>query len=265
MTKTISILGCGWLGLPLAKRLVKEGFRVKGSTTSPAKVSVLEEAQIQAYVFKVTDGFEGEVEDFFEADILVLNIPPGRRNPKVETEHPQQVARVVKAAIKGGIQQLVFISSSSVYGSNNDIVTERTTAAPTTGSGRALVRAEQLLQEQDITLTILRMAGLFGPNRHPARFLAGKKDVKNATAPINLVELDDAVSAILGVIQQEKWGTLYNVCADDHPQRKDYYTQQAIALDLAPPTFLEEEVATYKIVANQKIKTELGLTFKPLN
>ncbi len=265
MTKTISVLGCGWLGLPLAKRLVKEGFRVKGSTTSPAKVPVLEEAQIQAYVFKVTDSFEGEIEDFFEADILVLNIPPGRRNPKVETTHPQQVARVVKEAIKGGIQQLVFISSSSVYGSNNDTVTEMTTAAPITASGRALLKAEQLLQQETIALTVLRMAGLFGPNRHPARFLAGKKDLKNAAAPINLVVLDDAVSAIVKVIQQEKWGTLYNVCADEHPQRQDYYTQKARELDLPPPSFLHEDKVTYKVVSNKKIKAELGLTFRTIS
>lgn len=265
MTKTISVLGCGWLGFPLAKRLVKEGFRVKGSTTSLTKVAALEEAQIQAYVFKVTNSFEGAVEDFFEADTLVLNIPPGRRNPKVETEHPQQVERVVKAAIKGGVQQMVFISSSSVYASNNDIVTEETLPAPMTSSGRALVRAEQLLQQQAIALTVLRMAGLFGPNRHPARFLAGKKDLKNATAPINLVELDDAVSAILGVIQQEKWGALYNVCADEHPQRRDYYTQKATELGLSPPTFLNEDKLTYKIVSNQKIKAELGLTFQQIS
>jgi len=265
MTKTISVLGCGWLGLPLAKRLVEEGFRVKGSTTSLTKVATLEEAQIQAYVFKVSDSFEGEIKDFFEADILVLNIPPGRRNPKVETEHPQQVERVVKEALRGGVQQMVFISSSSVYGSHNDIVTEMTLPAPMTGAGRALLKAEQLLRQQTIALTVLRMAGLFGPGRHPARFLAGKKDLKNAAAPINLVALDDAVSAILKVIQEEKWGALYNVCADEHPQRKDYYTQKAKELGLSPPTFLHEDKLIYKVVSNQKIKAELGLSFQQIS
>ncbi len=32
--QTVSILGCGWLGLPLAKALIKKGFIVKGSTTA---------------------------------------------------------------------------------------------------------------------------------------------------------------------------------------------------------------------------------------
>jgi 3-hydroxyisobutyrate dehydrogenase-like beta-hydroxyacid dehydrogenase len=32
--KSISILGCGWLGVPLAKHLIQKGFSVKGSVTS---------------------------------------------------------------------------------------------------------------------------------------------------------------------------------------------------------------------------------------
>ena len=43
MTK-ISILGCGWLGLPLAKALIENGFSVKGSTTSTDKLTALENA-----------------------------------------------------------------------------------------------------------------------------------------------------------------------------------------------------------------------------
>jgi len=34
MNKRISILGTGWLGLPLAKALTEEGHILKGSTTS---------------------------------------------------------------------------------------------------------------------------------------------------------------------------------------------------------------------------------------
>ena len=39
--ETITILGCGWLGLPLAQTLVKEGYSVKGSTTTEDKLEVL--------------------------------------------------------------------------------------------------------------------------------------------------------------------------------------------------------------------------------
>jgi len=46
----ISILGYGWLGLPLAKVLLENGFSVKGSTTSVEKISVLENSGIQPYL-----------------------------------------------------------------------------------------------------------------------------------------------------------------------------------------------------------------------
>ena len=47
--KSISILGCGWLGLPLARQLIKLGYSVKGSTTSPEKIQILKGSQIDGY------------------------------------------------------------------------------------------------------------------------------------------------------------------------------------------------------------------------
>ena len=46
----ISILGCGWLGFPLAKRFIEEGYSVNGSTTSESKLSVLENAGINPFL-----------------------------------------------------------------------------------------------------------------------------------------------------------------------------------------------------------------------
>lgn len=48
--KPISILGCGWLGLPLAKSLLEKGFSVKGSTTSIKKIALLEKFGIHPHI-----------------------------------------------------------------------------------------------------------------------------------------------------------------------------------------------------------------------
>lgn len=48
-----SIIGCGWLGLPLAERLVAEGYTVKGSTTSVDKLSLLRQKGIDAYLLQL--------------------------------------------------------------------------------------------------------------------------------------------------------------------------------------------------------------------
>lgn len=264
MTKQIAILGCGWLGLPLGSRLVDLGYRVKGSTTSSEKRPKLEAKGIRPYLFRVGESFEGETADFFTSDILILNIPPGRRNPKVEQTHPAQVRLIVAAALQGGVKQMVFVSSTSVYGTFNGTVTEETVPNPQTASGRALVKAEQWLSNQPIASTIVRMAGLYGPERNPARFLAGKREVKNGAAPINLVHLESAIEAIVQVILREKWNNLYNLCADEHPSRELYYTTKAKEFGLTPPSFAAGGEVRYKIIDNNKAKRELGIRFRPL-
>jgi UDP-glucose 6-dehydrogenase len=37
----ISIVGCGWLGLPLGEKLAKSGHQVFGSTTSVEKIATI--------------------------------------------------------------------------------------------------------------------------------------------------------------------------------------------------------------------------------
>ena len=47
--ETITILGCGWLGLSLAQALVKEGYAVKGSTTTEEKLEQLQYAGVEPF------------------------------------------------------------------------------------------------------------------------------------------------------------------------------------------------------------------------
>ena len=44
----IGIIGCGWLGLPLAKEFVSNNYKVKGSTTTKEKLEILENEGIDA-------------------------------------------------------------------------------------------------------------------------------------------------------------------------------------------------------------------------
>jgi 3-hydroxyisobutyrate dehydrogenase-like beta-hydroxyacid dehydrogenase len=61
--KQISILGCGWLGSPLAKSLLEKGFSVNGSTTSLEKITVLEKAGISAFQINLfEDKIEGNID-----------------------------------------------------------------------------------------------------------------------------------------------------------------------------------------------------------
>jgi UDP-N-acetyl-D-mannosaminuronate dehydrogenase len=85
MTK-ISILGCGWLGLPLAKALIENGFSVKGSTTSTDKLALLENAGITPFLIEIGENeINGNVVEFLEESrILIINIPPKLRGNSSE-------------------------------------------------------------------------------------------------------------------------------------------------------------------------------------
>jgi len=61
----------------------------------------------------------------------------------------------------------------------------------------ALYRSEQLFHENtNFQTTVIRLAGLIGPGRNPARFFAGKTNIPNGNAPVNLIHLDDCIGFI---------------------------------------------------------------------
>ena len=81
LNKHISIIGCGWLGLPLAKQLTEKGYVVKGSTTSVEKLSLLKNYGIEPYLISIDEeNIEGDMANCLDAsEIAIINIPPGLR------------------------------------------------------------------------------------------------------------------------------------------------------------------------------------------
>ena len=77
----ISILGCGWLGLPLAEKLIETGYEVKGSTTSENKLDILQSHKIEPFLVTLSeDKITGTISEFLnESEILIIDIPPGLR------------------------------------------------------------------------------------------------------------------------------------------------------------------------------------------
>ncbi|MEL6717455.1 MAG: SDR family oxidoreductase [Bacteroidota bacterium] len=258
----ISILGCGWLGLSLGEFLVKKDFKIKGSTTSLDKIPILSAVGIEPFHLAAKPhGIEGEhTAEFFDSDLLILNIPPGRRNEKVEKDHPEQIREIIKHT---KAKSILFIGSTGVYGDTNTIAREEDELAPNRKSTKALVKVEQYLRNlKDKEVTILRMAGLVGGDRKAGRFFAGKQGVSAPEKPVNMVHREDCIQVIHQVIVQQKWGEIYNVCADEHPSKRDFYTAQTKKLGLVAPTFEENsEKKNYKIVSNEKVKRELGYQF----
>ena len=259
----ISILGCGWLGLPLAEHLIERGYTIKGSTTSPNRVGELESKEIEAFIIELASGeISGDYEAFLQnSKTLIIDIPPKLRGENPESFVEKIKTFVQKAILKSSIENVLFISSSSVYGEEAITITETTPEKPETLSGKELLETEHFLQQQTaFKTTILRFGGLIGGNRNPAKSLSGKSNIATPQAPINLIHQDDCIGIITAIIKQNYWNQKLNASAPFHPTRKEYYTSKAQALGLDLPQF-EENNASGKTIDSSKLITALNYHF----
>lgn len=261
-TKQISILGCGWLGLPLAKHFIAKDITIKGSTTTVEKQEILKEFDIIPYTFTLgTHHPKAILADFLsDSSVIIINFPP-KRTPDIVGVYQQQIQDILHLIDQQ--QKVIFISSTSVYQNTNNWVTEDLENKPEKTSGKAVLAVEKLLKNQlKNNLTILRFSGLIGYDRLPGRFLAGKKEVTNGKSPINVIHHDDCIGLIDAVISQHCWGEIINGCADEHPLREVYYTLAAKNIGLTPPTFKASSNLAFKKVSNTKSKMLLNYTYK---
>ena len=232
----ISILGCGWLGLPLAEHLRDQGHSINGSTTSSEKLELLSGKNINPYQLTLSPDLQCDnCEGFWDADVLILNIPPGRGNDNVEEYHPQQIRAVIKQLQDSSIDFVIFVSSTSVYPEKPGIVSEEDTknGNAVRSSGNALLKAEQLLKkESGFDTTIVRFGGLYGRNRHPAKYMAGRQNLSKVNAPVNLIHQEDCIGIITKIINDDVRNQVFNGVSDGHPPRKMYYPAAAKARNL---------------------------------
>lgn len=243
MKNTIGIIGCGWLGFPLAKSLIQAGYNVHGSTTNKDKLDALEKEGIKPFlVILGEESVSGSLAEFLvQVDILIINIPPRLRGNYKEN-YVLKMNLLHNEIGKSSVKKIVFVSSTSVYGTVEGEVTEETFPMPVTESGRQLVEAEKIFKnDKSIQTTILRFGGLIGPNRHPITMLSGKKGLSDGNVPVNLIHLDDCIHLIKTVLENNWWDQIFNGVYPDHPLKRDYYYQMADKNMLPRPQYLKPE------------------------
>lgn len=260
----ISILGCGWLGLPLAKSLIQNGWTVNGSTTSADKEIILKEAGISPFIIQLKpDTIEGNIEMFLrDSEVLIIDIPP-----KLRGENPESFVDKIKLLIPhieaSTITKVLFVSSTSVYADDNSVVTECTIPQPETESGKQLVASEKLLlQNPNFKTTVVRFGGLISEDRQPVKYMAGKDNLENPDGPVNVIDREDCIGILEAILEKDVWNTIFNGVIPYHPTRKEYYTQKALSLGLAELKFNHEKQSHGKTVSAEKVKTILKYDFK---
>ena len=269
----VLIVGCGYVGMALAERLVREGHEVtawrrRGAVDAPAGLSGVRwvaaditrpeslpraEATFDAVVNTVASTVGG-VEDY----------------QRVYLDGTRHLLAWLRSAPP---RQFIYTSSTGVYGQDDGSdVDENGPTQPAAATARVLVEAEQELfrahREQGFPAIVLRLAGIYGPGRGywMRQFLAGEARIEGDGGRIlNMIHRDDVANTAIAVMARGRVGEAYNVVDDEPVTQLELFRWLATRLGRPMPPVAEatetggrRRGVTNKRILNRKLRNELG-------
>ena len=247
MEKKITLIGCGWLGLPLGISLKEKGYDVFGSAQSFEKAEYLSNLGLHGFIYS-EDNLANIPSEAKHSDVLIINFPPSK-----STNYEEQIRVLIEQF--SADTKILFTSSTSVYKDIDGQIDENGEL----NESHQVALAEQRVINSNHAYCIFRLAGLIDENRHPIKFLSGR-ETQNALGKVNLVHKNDVISAIQTQLSSTKWNTVYNVSSPEHPSRRDYYTKCADLRGLAHPIFTSNG-SDGKEISSEKMTKSLDFQF----
>ncbi len=248
MGSSVSIFGCGWLGVTLSQFLINEGYTVRGTVRSAAAQANLADKGIEAHHYDL--GLGKIPKPLLDSDYWIFAIP-FRRNLVVPDIYRQQCRHFAEEALSYRMpQKFIFTSSTLVYGSDNNWKKESSEEFLPDLRPQILKETETVFLDSFAEYAyIFRLAGLYGDGREVSGMR--KKSTKSA-GPINLISAVNASQAILYAIQHQLRHHIYNIVEPFHPDRKLLEFKNAGELPNSQ---------IYKIVSSALFREESGLAF----
>jgi nucleoside-diphosphate-sugar epimerase len=293
------LFGFGYLGSRVARLWRAGGERVTVVTRTEAKARALRDDGYDALVADVCDS--ASLRSLPSAEPVLFTVGYDRKTshtaanapvsavPSIHDVYAGGVANVLDAlaarvVIDGAVWPLfLYISSTGVYGdADGDWVNEQTQCRPTREGGKACLAAEQVLAAHPWAAqssVVLRLAGIYGPDRIPRRepLLRGEPIDAPADGYLNLIHVDDAARTVLAVEKkmadyhrsdnQSSLPQTYCVSDGRPGLRREYYTELARLLNAPEPTFTApcptspaaQRAASDKRISNAKLLREIGV------
>lgn len=254
----VLVAGCGFLGLPLARRLHETGCQVLGLTHSVATAEGLQGEPFPVRPCDVSDAASVRAlphpacETF---DVVVHCASSGRGGPEAYRRvYLEGCASLLNELAPG---QMIFTSSTSVYAQvSGEMVSEESPAEPAAETGRILRETEELVLAKDGA--VLRLAALYGPGRSVLlrKFFTGEAVIEgDGSRWINQIHRDDAVEAYVQVIQRGAGG-LFNVCDDRPLQQAAVYEFLARHFERPLPPTGEVNLNKKRGFSNKRVSNE---------
>ncbi len=272
----IVVLGCGYVGTRIARQYQERGASVCGIVRTDAGLERLAQAGIPGLRWDLAH--DGPV-DLPLAKARVFHCAPP---PASGTEDPLTRRFIDAFAQTGQPRRLIYISTTGVYGDcAGQWIDETQPVQPLADRSRRRWDAEERLRDWSRArggeLVILRVAGIYGPDRLPLeRIRSGAPLVRSQEAPYtNRIHVDDLVTACIAAMERGQSGSVYNAC-DGHPSTMtEYFQDVAAAAGLPDPPLISLEEAADQVsggmlsylsesrrIRNDRLRTQLGVTLR---
>ncbi|PLX92618.1 MAG: NAD(P)-dependent oxidoreductase [Desulfuromonas sp.] len=234
----VLIIGCGDVGLRLARQLLASGRPVSALARSAERAQELREAGLQV-VEGDLDAGDHPIEGLPSAGATVYYLAPPPGGGTVDTR-----LRVFLGSIEPGNEpaKVIYMSTTGVYGDcGGALIDETAEAKPTTARGQRRLDAENLLRQwgnlRKVAVVVLRVAGIYGPGKLPLnRLQEGQPVIDDPEAPqTNRIHVDDLVQVCLAAEEKGEDGDLFNVCDDEGGTMSAYFDAVADAFSLPRP------------------------------
>ncbi|QUM74966.1 NAD(P)H-binding protein [Moritella sp. 24] len=259
----IAIIGAGWLGKPLARQLLSQGYPLTVSCSHQEKADQLAAQGLSAVSATLNNAPEGDWERLLSNKDIAICLLPASYGNHADTPLTEQIKQLLLMLKLYKVGKFIFISSTSIYQKSDSKLTETSPL----NSNSVLYDAEHIIQQQaDVEYTIIRFSGLISADRNPTRSLSKKSQSGHifdaGESRVNLIHQQDAIDIIQQIIEQQCWGEIFNACCDQHPSRQVFYQQNAKQLGITLPTFIVDNSKPNCIIANDKLKQRLNYQFK---
>lgn len=263
----ITIIGCGYVGKAIAQLWTKKGYQVTVTTTTPEKVTDLEQISSKVVVM-FGDNLEAMREVITDTEVILLSI--GAKNRNAYREIYLNTAKTLVNALQNNdtVKQIIYTGSYAVLGDKQgEWVNETTQVTPTNENSEILINTENTLlstSTDKLKVCILRLGGIYGPGREIIKIFrtwSGTTRPGSGEDYTNWIHLDDIVGA-LKLIEEQKLAGIYHLADDTPMTTKKFYQRlfechqiSGITWDASTPS-----VRPYNVrLSNQKIKAA-GLT-----
>jgi nucleoside-diphosphate-sugar epimerase len=273
----VLIVGCGYVGLPLAAELARQGHEVYGMRRSATASAELEAANVKPIIADVTQPETLAAIPLPFDWVVNVTSSSGGGVDEYRQVYVEGNRNLMNWLAANPPKKFVYTSSTSVYGQDDgSLVKEHSPTEPASETSKVLVEAEKLLldsaKEKKFPAVVLRVAGIYGPDRGHFFHQYMRNEAKipgKGDRVSNMIHRDDLIGAIIAALKNGRGGEVYNVVDDEPVAHIHFFRWLSETLGKYMPPFAPEEEGvwrkrgvTNKKVSNRRLKMELGYQFR---